>query len=198
MSPGCAECAGKRSRARDCAWPGGAGTEAHAIGVDEASGGVATRRMTRDRAEASSAVASFHASIRRISLRRRGERSSGQRHIRQHMTAARPGIIMPACPRASKEVRVRVGAVMYASKADTGASCQRLPPPPTLRMPGSRLRIPHRDYGCPVETMDERRSLGAESVVSTRAYVLRVLVLTPGRRAGRRRRRGRARCTRVR
>ena len=41
-----------------------------------------------------------------------------QRHIRQHMTAARPGIIMPACPGASKEVRERVGAVMFASKAD--------------------------------------------------------------------------------
>jgi hypothetical protein len=35
-----------------------------------------------------------------------GEESSGQRHIRQHMTA-RPATIMPAFPKASKEVRVR-------------------------------------------------------------------------------------------
>ncbi|BDZ64998.1 hypothetical protein GCM10025877_19360 [Agromyces mangrovi Wang et al. 2018] len=45
--------------------------------------------------------------------------TSGQRHIRQHMRA-RPGIIMPACPIASKEVRVRVVSVMRASKAAAG------------------------------------------------------------------------------
>ena len=47
---------------------------------------------------------------------RLGEVSSDQRHIRQHMTESRPAIIMPASPRASKEVRVRELSVMESVK----------------------------------------------------------------------------------
>ena len=46
-----------------------------------------------------------------------------QRHIRQHAITL-PGIIMPAVPRASREVGMRVVEVINASKADCDELCQ--------------------------------------------------------------------------
>src|SRR5689334_24586218 len=40
------------------------------------------------------------------------------------MTESRPAIIMPASPRASKEVRVRELSVMQVSKTDDDSTCQ--------------------------------------------------------------------------
>ena len=49
---------------------------------------------------------------------------AGQRDIRQHMTAPLPGIIMPAVPGASEEVRGCTLVVIKVSKADCDAVCQ--------------------------------------------------------------------------
>ena len=49
---------------------------------------------------------------------------AGQRDIRQHMTAPLPGIIMPAVPGASEEVRGCALVVMSVSQADCDAMCQ--------------------------------------------------------------------------
>ncbi|WP_191717089.1 hypothetical protein [Microbacterium pullorum] len=55
--------------------------------------------------------------------------SSGQRHIRQHMTATRPAIIMAAVPFASTADRERALSVMSAIMTNDVEACQ------TARMP---------------------------------------------------------------
>jgi len=100
--------------------------------------------------------AAYPKSGSQVSWRRLGGGASDQRHIRQHMTAARPGIIMPAFPRASKEVRGCLGAVMHASKADERssvnargpASVGAAPSSPVSRHPRSHTYVSPTDDYC--------------------------------------------------